>query len=88
MRIRRAVDRVDHGEQPGATVAGHPRLLGEHGQAGAVQHRERRPVGGQVEPVLPRLSSAGPPVLEHVERATHGAHGLVEHFQQPNVVHG
>ncbi len=57
-------------------------------QAGAVQHGEGRPVGGQVEPVLPRLSPARPPVLEHVERATHGADRLVEHFQEPNVVHG
>ena len=73
VRIGGAVDRVDHREQPGGTVAGHPRLLGEHGQAGAVQHRQGRPVGGQVEPVLPRLSSARPPVLEHVERAAHGA---------------
>ena len=88
MCVRGAVDRVDHGEQPGTTVAGRPGLLGEHGQARAVQHGEGRPVGGQVEPVLPRLSSARPPVLEHVERATHGTDGLVEHFQEANVVHG
>ena len=30
-------------------------------------------VGGQVEPVLPRLAAARAPVLEHVERAAHGA---------------
>ena len=53
-----------------------------------MQHRESRRVGGQVEAVLARLPSAGPPVFEHVERATHGAHGFVEHFQEANVVHG
>jgi hypothetical protein len=88
VRIGRAVNRVDHGEQPGWTVAGRPGLLGEHRKACAVQHRKRRPVGGQVEPVLSGLSSAGPPVLEHLERATHGVHSLVEHFEEPNVVHG
>ena len=88
MRVGGAVDRVDHGQQPGATVAGHPRLLGEHRQAGSVQHGQGRAVGGQVEPVLARLAAAGPPVVEPVERAAHGVHGLVEHFQQPNVVHG
>ena len=88
MRVGGAVDRVDHGQQPGRTVAGHPRLLGEDGQAGAVQHRQGRPVGGQVEPVLPRLPPARAPVLEHVERATHGVDRLIEHFQEPNVVHG
>ena len=60
----------------------------KHGQACSVQYGEGRPVGGQVEAVLARLPSARPPVLEHVERATHGADGFVEHFQEANVVHG
>ena len=80
MCVGGAVDRVDHGEQPRTTVAGRPGLLGEHGQARSVQDGEGGPVGGQVESVLPRLPSARPPVLEHVERATHGADRLVEHF--------
>ena len=88
MCVGGAVDRVDHGEQPGTTVAGRPGLLGEHGQAGSVQDGEGRTVGGQVEAVLPRLPSARPPVLEHVERATHGADRFVEHFEEANVVHG
>ena len=53
-----------------------------------MQNGQSGPVGGQVEAVLPRLPSARPPVLEHVERATHGADRLVEHFQEANVVHG
>ena len=88
MRIGGAVDRVDHGQQTGRAVAGHPRLLGEHGQPGAVEHRQGGAVCGQVEPVLPRLASARPPVLEHVERAAYGVDRLIEHFQEPNVVHG
>ena len=88
MCVGGAVDRVDHGEQPGTTVASRPGLLGEHGQARSVQDGEGRRVGGQVEAILPRLRSARSPVFEHVERATHGADGFVEHFQEANVVHG
>ena len=83
-----AVDRVDHGQQAGRTVAGHARLLREHGQPGSVEHRQRRPVRGQVEAILPRLAPARAPVLQDVERAAHGDDRLIEHFQEPNVVHG
>ena len=88
MRVGRAVDRVDDCEQPGGTVAGHARLLGQDRQARTVQHREGRPVGGQIEAVLPRLLPARAPVFEHVERAAHGTYCFVEHFQDANVVHG
>ena len=64
VRVGRAVDRVDHGQEPGRTVAGHPGLLREHGQAGSVEHGQRRAVGGQVEAILPRLAPARPPVLQ------------------------
>ena len=88
MCVGGSVDRVDHGEESGTPVAGRPGLLREHGQARSVQNGESGTVGGQVEAVLPRLPSARPPVLELVERATHGADRLVEHFQEANVVHG
>ena len=88
MRIGGAVDGVDHREQPGVALAGRARFLGEHGQTRAVQHREGRTVGRQVEPVLAGLSSRGPPVLECVQRCTHGGDGVVEHLEQAGIVHG
>ena len=88
MCVGRAVDRVDDGQQPGGAVTCHPRLLGQDLQACTVQDGEGRPVGGQVEPVLPRLLPARAPILQDVERATHGADRFVEHFQEANVVHG
>ena len=88
VRVGGTVDRVDHGQQTGGAVAGHARLLGQHGQSGAVEHGQGRAVGGEVEPVLPRLAAARPPVLEHVQRTAHGMHRFIEHFQEANVVHG
>ena len=82
------VDRIDHRQQSGGRVAGHPGLLGEHGHPRAVQHRQGGTVGRQVEQVLPRLPPARSPALESVQRAAHGRSRLVEHVQEASVVHG
>ena len=63
MGVRRAVDGVDHRQQTGRAVTADPGFLGQHGQPGAVQHRERRRVGRQVEVVLARLAARRAPLL-------------------------
>ena len=87
VRVGRAVDGVDHRQETVTVGARRAGFLREHGQTRPVQHGERGPVGGQVEPVLARAGAGRAPIVQVVQRVAHGSHGLVEHFEQPNVVH-
>ena len=66
-----AVHRVEH-DHHRAVTAVQPGLLAHHPQASALEHRERRLVGGQVAVVLPGRGAGRAPVGQRVEGRTDG----------------
>ena len=88
VRVGRAVDRVDDGEQPGGAVARQrptPRRAPPGPRRAGPAARRRRPPG---RGGTARARPGRPPVLEVVQRGTHRGDGLVEHLEQAGIVHG
>ncbi len=87
MRVGRSVDRVHDGEKSGRPVPRRPRFLGEDRQSGAVQDGKDRGVGRQVQTVLTGPGTRRAPVPQPVECEPGRADRVVEHSEQPILVH-
>ena len=73
VRVGRAVDRIDHGQETRRPVPRRPRLLGEHRQPAPCSTGSAAPSAARSRRYWPGCVPGGPPVVELVERGAHGA---------------